>query len=614
MNDPQNAREQDWDDFRLAEWRVEVELNRLQSLEDGSVRQMEPRLMLLLCSLAAEPGRLVTRESLFAHLWPDTHVTDHALTKAVSELRKLLDDSSKSPRFIETVPKKGYRLLVAPLPLEIADTKLPEQPAQADPIPTEPNRITPQKAILGALLVAVPLLVLVFASALKPKHEEVLRLVVLPPQISTEDGSPPKAPYLTNYLHHRWINLITSTAPPELAVIAPFSSSLPAEQREGRLSVDLFLRSQLHQHPQEYELFLQISDAEDRVVWSGAYLFTQVDQDPRYHAVEEEIHGQISGLLPTGRRLKPRPEKDPDPINSDYLKARWLAQQGTDQEEVLTFLDKVSEGDPSFVDTLVLRAELLLVQNKSAKACSREAAILLEKALSLAPDHPGALLAEARRLLVYEASPDAAARVVSGIVIENDPIRTAEKNHLQAAILSAQGKHDDAALLVKTLLQNDPLNPLLWGDLGYFYYFSGDFDKAFTISADCLALDPKNRSALEVTLQSSRFSGRQEEALNAAQQLVPEPQRAEIGSLNDYYQYRLKVLGQYEDQGFYQDPLQKAFIYIDAGLFEEAKQALVDAEQLGALGLVYAAYDPRLQKLRTTSNPQIGNESGSLND
>lgn len=65
----------------------------------------------LLVLLATSPGAVVTREEIFATLWPDTVVGEDTLARAVSKLRKALDDDPKAPRYIETISKRGYRLI-----------------------------------------------------------------------------------------------------------------------------------------------------------------------------------------------------------------------------------------------------------------------------------------------------------------------------------------------------------------------------------------------------------------------------------------------------------------------------------------------------------------------
>jgi len=66
----------------------------------------------LLALLLERPGELITREEIERRLWPDRHVNvDHSLDVVVSRLRTVLGDKGPSPRYIETVPRRGYRFL-----------------------------------------------------------------------------------------------------------------------------------------------------------------------------------------------------------------------------------------------------------------------------------------------------------------------------------------------------------------------------------------------------------------------------------------------------------------------------------------------------------------------
>lgn len=72
---------------------------------------LSPKIIDLLLYLAARPAALVTKDELFAALWPDVVVTDNALTQAVSELRQALGDEAASPTYVQTVSRRGYRFL-----------------------------------------------------------------------------------------------------------------------------------------------------------------------------------------------------------------------------------------------------------------------------------------------------------------------------------------------------------------------------------------------------------------------------------------------------------------------------------------------------------------------
>ena len=93
------------------------------NLQSGELRKNGIRLRLtgqpfqVLAVLVERAGEVVTREELHSKLWPaDTFVDfDHGVNNAVARIREVLNDSSDTPRYIETIPRRGYRF-IAPLP------------------------------------------------------------------------------------------------------------------------------------------------------------------------------------------------------------------------------------------------------------------------------------------------------------------------------------------------------------------------------------------------------------------------------------------------------------------------------------------------------------------
>lgn len=98
--------------FELGAFRVEPLSHQVIGPEGQS--KLEPRVMGVLLYLAAHEGEVVTRQALLDQVWSDVNVGEEVLNNAVSKLRRTFGDDAKSPRWIETIPKVGYRLLVAP--------------------------------------------------------------------------------------------------------------------------------------------------------------------------------------------------------------------------------------------------------------------------------------------------------------------------------------------------------------------------------------------------------------------------------------------------------------------------------------------------------------------
>jgi DNA-binding winged helix-turn-helix (wHTH) protein/WD40 repeat protein len=104
--------------LRVGDWVVDPELGTVSNAE-GSAR-LEPRSMQVLVYLAEHAGEVVSKEAIFEDVWQGAFVTDEALTNCISNLRRTLHDDARDPRFIQTIPKKGYRL-IAPVDLESAE-------------------------------------------------------------------------------------------------------------------------------------------------------------------------------------------------------------------------------------------------------------------------------------------------------------------------------------------------------------------------------------------------------------------------------------------------------------------------------------------------------------
>ena len=111
--------------FRIDQQRQEV-------TRDGSRVKLQGKVYQVLLTLLEKPGEVVTREELRIRLWPaDTHVNyDANVNTTVNKLRQALGDSSDKPLYIETIPRKGYCLLVQP---EVSNKPPQSHVAQGEP-------------------------------------------------------------------------------------------------------------------------------------------------------------------------------------------------------------------------------------------------------------------------------------------------------------------------------------------------------------------------------------------------------------------------------------------------------------------------------------------------
>ena len=110
----------------------------------------------VLSILLERPGEVVTREELQKRLWPDTFVdVDHNLNTAINKIREVLGDSAENPRFVETLPRRGYRF--------IGELEPPVQPV-VPVVAVEPDRGSHSRRVWLKIAAGV-LAILVFALA-----------------------------------------------------------------------------------------------------------------------------------------------------------------------------------------------------------------------------------------------------------------------------------------------------------------------------------------------------------------------------------------------------------------------------------------------------------------
>src|SRR5690242_21600746 len=121
--------------FRIDQQRQEVS-------RDGSRLKLQGKVYQILLTLLEKPGEVVTREELRMRLWPaDTHVNyDANVNTTVNKLRIALGDSTDKPLYVETIPRKGYSLLVQPeISNRVGNSRFPQNGAHREEGQTSPN-------------------------------------------------------------------------------------------------------------------------------------------------------------------------------------------------------------------------------------------------------------------------------------------------------------------------------------------------------------------------------------------------------------------------------------------------------------------------------------------
>jgi DNA-binding winged helix-turn-helix (wHTH) protein len=118
--------------LQVGRWQVQPTLNQVR---DGStVRHLEPQVMDLLVFLASHEDRVVSKDEIIEGVWEGRFIAEATLTRSIADLRRALGDNRQQPQYIETIAKRGYRLVAGVSGLD----RRAEWPAQTDAAGSRP--------------------------------------------------------------------------------------------------------------------------------------------------------------------------------------------------------------------------------------------------------------------------------------------------------------------------------------------------------------------------------------------------------------------------------------------------------------------------------------------
>lgn len=327
-------------DFRLGAWLVAPKLNTL-SLNGKSVR-LEPKVMQVLVCLA-ESSDVTPKEKLMRRVWADTFVTDDVLTRSISELRKVFEDDPKNPRFIQTIPKGGYRLMVP-----VREAKLPEAenstavPAPAPAFETEPSRRNLVPIAIVGLAILLLLAYTIGRHFSQPATKvpaiatgsERPTLAVLPFQDLSND---PQQEYFADGLTAEMISQFGRLPSERLAVIAWNSmrrykgTKKSADEIGEELGANYLLEGTVRRSDDKVRITAELIRAGDRShVWANSYDGDLGDVLALQSRVAREIANEIRlQLTPQEEeRLAKQPTVTVEGYDA-YLRGKFLPKMDT---------------------------------------------------------------------------------------------------------------------------------------------------------------------------------------------------------------------------------------------------------------------------------------------
>jgi TolB-like protein/DNA-binding winged helix-turn-helix (wHTH) protein/Tfp pilus assembly protein PilF len=467
----------------------------------------------VLSILIERAGQVVSREEIRAELWDaDTFVDyERSLNSAIRKLRAVLGDSQESPRYIETVPRLGYRFIA---PVEVMTSSPGEAPVPA----TSASRSAASEAravtfpgrhwsrILAASTVMVALVAIYFVWSRERVRQqpsaERLMVAVLPFENLTGDAA---QEYLSDGLTEEMIAQLGHLDPEHLGVIARTSvmhykhTTEQAGQIGRELGVQYLLEGSLRRESDRVRVTAQLVQTKDQTrIWSQQYDRELKSLLALQGEIAQETADEIE--LTLGRSHKPwATDRKLAPPNSYqaydlYLKGRYFWNKRTNDgfQQAAAYFQQSIAIDPTYArayaglaDAYALMSSWTFVSQTEAIPKARAAALrALQLDDSLAEAHTSlALIAEN-----YDYDWQTAEKEYRR-AIQLDP-QYATAHHWYAECLSFQGRFAEALEESERARQLDPLSLIIATDHAVILYFARQYDRAIEQFRAVLAMEP----------------------------------------------------------------------------------------------------------------------------
>lgn len=380
--------------LRIGEWSVDRQTNELR--RGSEAVRIEPKAMDVLMLLAEHVGRVVSREQLFAAVWPGVVVGDDALTQSIIKLRRVLGDDPRSPAYIETISKRGYRL-IAPVRQGEAPDSAPRLDAAASSKPALPVR---RHALRIALLAGVGLAIAAGAAyyyyarhsepaaeaavdAASVRPSDWVTITVLPFEALGPDGD---HAYLARGISDTLVTDLSRLS--DLRVIQPSGAANESTAGQARYRVS----GSVQRDSGALRINVRLTDTRTgEQLWSGRFERPFGD----LFSIQDEIIARLVELLPARisdaerERLAKRYTTSLQAYD-DFLRAQslFLVRRSEENERARALYRKALEADPNFARAYAGLALTYAMEYRLRPSALDRALQLAETARLVDPDIP----------------------------------------------------------------------------------------------------------------------------------------------------------------------------------------------------------------------------------
>jgi DNA-binding winged helix-turn-helix (wHTH) protein/TolB-like protein len=479
-------------DFRLGDWLVQPALCRLS--KDGRIVQVRAKVMDLLAYLAGRAGEVIPKERLLDDVWGSQAISESALTRTVTELRQALGDDAEKPRLLETIPKRGYRLIgpVAPAPEAVN----PPASEQAHRVSTR------SKALLAAAAVAVALLLGVATLTWRGTGANVspVTIAVLP---FDSLGNDPENEYLADGLTEETTAALGMIDPDHLSVKGRTSTirykrTTKSPAQIGReLTADYLVESTVRMEGKLVRVIFNLIRVRDQtVVWSRSY-----DREPTsILGLQRDLSGAIAEQIDL--RLSPERLSELTRRQSQnaeayvlYLRGRGFANQATPiaNAQAVRYYESALKLDPRYALALsglaFSRTAGLLNGDEEPSVVRRDAQDAVKRAVQADPDLAEVQASLGQMAFLIDWDWGGAERALRR-AIELDA-HYAIAHRLLGHLLSQMGQQAEAQTAMQRAIDLEPLEPINHALASQVAFQAGNYTKAVEHANQALVLDPK---------------------------------------------------------------------------------------------------------------------------
>jgi TolB-like protein/DNA-binding winged helix-turn-helix (wHTH) protein/Tfp pilus assembly protein PilF len=516
--------------YRFGPYELRTQSRELFKL--GTKLRLRPQSYQVLQLLVEHAGDAVSREELHRALWPQAATLDFelGLNTCIKELRGLLSDSATEPRYIQTLPKVGYRMIRAvslePVfppeePTVGADDRSPETPPRPVILGGSQSRVVAWNMVAWKLVawkwLAATTVALAFLASLGYLQWSRSRRVAQAPPVRTilavlpfdNLTGDPSQDYFSDGLTEEMITQLGRLDPQHLGLIARTSAMHYKNDRQGlvdiskELGVQYVLQGSVRRDAGKVRITAELIQTKDQThLWSQEYdrelssllaLQSEISQEIAreikitLHQTEDSAHVSVGA---SSTALSPNAYQAYDL----YLEGRyfWNKRTGEGLKRAVDYFQQSIDADPTYARSYAGLADNYAMMSAygvmPANEATPKARAAAQRAIQL-DNH----LAEAHvSLAVIAQNYDwdwATAETEYRRAIEFDP-NYATAHHWYAEYLALTGRFDEALVEIERARQLDPLSLIIAADRGTILYFSRQYDLAIAQFHSVLEMEP----------------------------------------------------------------------------------------------------------------------------